>query len=199
MPCMYLDILGLVTTGVGNLIDPMPAALTLPWQRFSADGPVPATKQEITDEWARVKAEYAQRKSNVNFWSQGAKLSLSNQAVNDLLLHKADQNDAELTKRFPDFQSWPADAQLATHSMTWAMGSAFNFPMWEKAVRAGDWKTAAQECEARDHHLDPQGKVVVDNPGLVPRNAANKALFTSAAVRVRARASLDTCSWTPAA
>ena len=33
---MYLDIKGFVTTGMGNLIDPVPAALALTWH--DADG-----------------------------------------------------------------------------------------------------------------------------------------------------------------
>jgi hypothetical protein len=57
---MYLDKIGLVTTGVGNLIDPIAAALTLPF-RFRANnrhrtptGQM-ATQADITTEWKFIK------------------------------------------------------------------------------------------------------------------------------------------------
>ena len=49
---------------------------------------------------------------------------------------KLGQMDAYLAKRFPEWEEWPADAQLATLSMAWACGPAFRFPRLEAALRA---------------------------------------------------------------
>ena len=51
---MYLDILGLVTTGIGNLIDPKPAALSLPWRHVGTYER--ATVGEISVEWDMMKS-----------------------------------------------------------------------------------------------------------------------------------------------
>jgi hypothetical protein len=48
---MYADVLGLITTGQGNLIDPKPAALALPWR--NRDGAL-ASSAEISAEWDRI-------------------------------------------------------------------------------------------------------------------------------------------------
>jgi hypothetical protein len=63
--------------------------------------------------------------------------------------------------------------------MAWAMGPGFNFPMFQAACGkkddagnpAPDFRAAADQC-----HMDETG-----NPGLAPRNVANKQLFLNAA------------------
>ncbi len=50
---MYGDVKNLVTTGMGNLVDPIGQALSLPW--VNSDGS-PASQQQITDAWNAVKA-----------------------------------------------------------------------------------------------------------------------------------------------
>src|ERR1700755_2922712 len=57
---MYLDTKGLVTIGIGNLIDPISLALTLPFQfkvnnRAGVVGGQPATVKEIETEWLSLK------------------------------------------------------------------------------------------------------------------------------------------------
>ena len=51
---MYVDILGLVSTGLGNLIDPVGMATSLPWRRL--DGSL-ATREEIVAAWHKVKTK----------------------------------------------------------------------------------------------------------------------------------------------
>src|SRR6478735_8862 len=53
VPHLYLDIKNLVTTGVGNLVDPVGAALSLPW--VMPDGSR-ASAAEITAQWHALKA-----------------------------------------------------------------------------------------------------------------------------------------------
>src|SRR5258708_9961472 len=53
LPYMYLDIKGLVTTGIGDLVDPYSVAARLPWvHRLTG---VSATSQEVFAAWTKVK------------------------------------------------------------------------------------------------------------------------------------------------
>jgi GH24 family phage-related lysozyme (muramidase) len=166
---MYLDVKGLVTTGRGNLIDPLSAAMTLPW--LVRDSGAAASQSQIAAEWSRVKAlTYLQLRGGGAFAAHTT-LRLSRQAVDALTLNKVQANDIILTKRFPNWLDLPADAQLAVHSLAWACGAYFSFPMFEKALIAEDFVTAAQEIV-----MNAQG-----NPGLVPRNVANQLLMQAAA------------------
>ena len=51
---MYLDVKGLVTTGVGNLIDTPSEAAKLPWIHESSGAP--ASRDEIVAAWSALKA-----------------------------------------------------------------------------------------------------------------------------------------------
>lgn len=168
VPWMYADVKGLVTTAIGNLIDPMSAAMPLPWRRPNG---TPASSEEVSAEWLRVKNDPNAARLGHRYTQRITSLRLTDDGVRDLVFRKLDENDAYLRKRFPDFEEWPADAQLATHSMAWACGPAFRFPRLEAALRARNWLAAADEC-----HISTAG-----NPGIVPRNAENRKLYKNAA------------------
>jgi hypothetical protein len=171
VPVMYLDIKGLVTTGIGNLIDPMSAALVLPWRDCRSN--VLVSRDEIAVEWERVKALQSHSEDHTSFWISTAQLRLSTADIDVLVMAKLEEFEAALKARlcFAAWESWPADAQLGTLSMAWAMGPAFNYPHFEAACRARDFSTAAAECFIPD----------ATNPGLAPRDKANLQLFTNAA------------------
>jgi GH24 family phage-related lysozyme (muramidase) len=166
VPFLYLDVEGLVTCGVGNLVDPISACLPLPWQ---IDGR-PATQQEIGDQWTRVKGAIQLEKRGGGAFLSVTTMRLTDDAIDDLVRTRAAQMNAVLVQRFPAFEDFPADAQLALMSLAWACGPDFRFPKLVVAVLAGDWSTCATECQMN----------VAGNPGLVPRNAANAALFRAA-------------------
>jgi hypothetical protein len=79
---------------------------------------------------------------------------------------------------FKNFAQWPADAQLALLSMAWAMGPGGppQFKNMAAACEKLDFDTAAAQCR-----MDETG-----NPGVVPRNKADKLLFENAAAVVAA-------------
>lgn len=177
---MYLDIKGLVTIGVGNLIDhdgdPAPA-LALPFVH-NADGS-PATQDEILAEWQALKADQSLATAGWRTAAQRTSLMLTDEDIDTLVLAKADEFESTLkrtTSEFADFDAWPADAQLGVLSMAWAMGPAFgqSWPTFRRAVGANDWRAAAQNCRMSE----------AGNPGLVPRNDADEELFGNAAVAV---------------
>lgn len=165
VPHMYQDIKGYVTTGIGNLIDPINLALELPWRR--ANGSL-ATDDEIRDEWERVKdmdkgmlaSKYATAKS----------LRLAPEDIAQLVRRHSANDILALVKAFPDFPSYPAQVQTAIMGMAWALGAYFpaKWPSFSAAVRARDWKTAAEQSHSRDFNPD--------------RNEAHRELFLQAAV-----------------
>lgn len=168
VPHFYLDVKSLVTIGIGNLVDPLPLALDLPMRHL--DGRA-ATKEEIAREWARVKSDPSLARLGHRAARQLCKLQLMPQGIYDLVQSKLAHNDRILSTRFPRFVDWPADAQLATHSMAWACGPHFVFPRLAEALAVEDFATAAAECRIQEE----------GNPGIVPRNKANRLLYSNAA------------------
>lgn len=168
---MYLDILGLVTTGIGNLVDDPKIAARLP---FILPGGTAATVDEIHDEWRRVKARKDLAQHGGGAFKKITRLRLTPEGIDVLVGRKLYEMDAELAARFPGYEEWCCDAQLGVLSMAWAMGPAFRFPRFEAAVSMGDFATASAECQMN----------ATGNPGLVPRNKANRTLFLNAAVVV---------------
>lgn len=164
---MYLDDLGLVTTGMGNLIDPEAYALNLPW---IIPGRGPATTAEVRHAWEAVKARQDLRMRGGMAFRNLSVPRLAQANVDALVQGKLAANEHELIRFFPSFEAWCADAQLALLSMAWGMGADFapKFPAFCKAVNAAppDWLTAATECH--------------ESNGAIARNLANKRLFLAA-------------------
>jgi GH24 family phage-related lysozyme (muramidase) len=178
---MYLDTHEppLVTIGVGNLIDPVSEAVKLPfvlspYVGFYAKGAAStmgqrlATPAEITEEWAKVKSRTDLAHDATEVWYSIASMFLTNYAIDALVLSRFDANDAILSGLYgPIDGAVRPNAWLALHSMAWAMGPWFNFPRFKRAFLARDWATCSVEC-----HMDD-----TKNPGLKPRNEANRELF----------------------
>lgn len=169
VPYMYQDVKGLVTTGIGNLIDPMRTALSLPW--LHADG-TPAKQAEIAAEWGRVKA--MPKALVYTRYHSPTGLHLTDDAVNELVAKRLEADAAILVNLYPDFANYPAPAQTAILSMAWAMGAGFpkSWPRFSARVRACDWKACAANCAIN----------ATENAGVIPRNKANSALFLQASV-----------------
>jgi GH24 family phage-related lysozyme (muramidase) len=174
---MYLDCLGLVTIGLGCLIDPVRAATTLPFvHRVSG---AQATTIEVSSEWYKIKSQPGLAKLHWKYAAAQCKLRLLESGIDSLALQRLELNNATLLRFLPDFEEWPANAQLATHSMSWAMGAGFmaphgtsrGFPSWWAAAKRQDWLSCAQQCK-----INSKG-----NPGVIPRNERNVAQFRAAA------------------
>lgn len=65
--------------------------------------------------------------------------------------------------------------------MSWACGAGFHFMQLERALRAQDFSTAARECTISE----------AGNPGIIPRNKANRILYRNAAAVLRREPELD--------
>lgn len=171
IPWMYLDVKGLVTTAIGVLIDPVEQALYLPW--VHKVGGEPATREQIRAEWLAIKGQPALAKQGAAAAGQLARLRLTPSGVEQVTLAKLDVMARALVESFPGLPSWPWQAQMATLSLCWAVGTALprGWPRLTASLRAQDWTAAAEECEIRSE----------GNPGVVPRNRRNRALFLEAA------------------
>jgi len=169
---MYLDIRGLVTTGLGQLCDPSILALALPWQ--SADGTSASTAQ-VQAAWQAVKANLALAHEGAAAAEALTTLRLPQSDIAATALATLDRYAAILAAcpALAAFATWPADAQLGALSMAWAMGPGFPrmFPHWCADCQAGDWAQAAVDCWITD----------AGNPALRRRNVANRAAFALAA------------------
>ena len=175
VPWMYLDVKGLVTTAIGNLVDPIQYALPLPW--FKPDG-TEASMEEVTQAWTFIKGQQwlakAGHRAVPGLKHPHGNLVLSQEGIATVVRKKMEQNEYTLMSRFRDMAEWPADAQLFVHSMAWACGPFFRFTMLESFLKSQNFAKAAEEC-----HMNEAG-----NPGLIPRNKANKLLLRNASVVV---------------
>lgn len=182
VPYMYLDVLGLVTVGVGNLVDPVLAAQALPFRfknrpGIAAPGSA-ATADQIAAEWQTLKNDPSLKTRGYKACEPITQLELSDDAIDSLIIDRLTKNESFLKRQpwFQDFDIWPADAQLGLLSMAWAMGPAGpgNFPSFRAACQRLDFNTAAAQCKMNE----------AGNPGVVPRNQANFTLFSNAATVV---------------
>lgn len=166
---MYQDIKGYVTTGVGLLIDSVAAAQKMEWRH--RESKAPATPNEVAEEWHRVKDL-----PKALHWRQYAKVCELEMANMDGEVNKRLHEFAEYLEEqyFGEWPSWPADAQLASLSMAWAVGPGFPtiFKNWRSYAEKQDWVGCGASC-----------KIKTDgNPGVIPRNAQNKLCFSNAAL-----------------
>lgn len=174
---MYLDTKGLVTTGVGNLIDPVTLATPLPFvfkgqNRVNAPGGRPATRAEIEAEWRSIK-NHPRRNQLITgghrLCEPETDLELDDAARRQLFDDKTAANERQLRGFFNDFDWWPADAQLALMAMGWGLGAAFprRWPRFSAACARQDFDAAAAES-----HISSWRK---------ERNEASLRLFGNAA------------------
>ncbi len=173
----YCDILGLITIGVGNLCNTLAQAIALPM--LLADGSR-ASAADITADWNKLAADrayYAARKWSI--YSKTMRCHLSEEGIDALVKRTLASNEAIIKRRFPAWDSFPADAQLAIMSVAWAVGAAFwtskqrggpGFINLARCIDAQDWEGCVAACEIR----------TAGNPGVVPRNAKNRFCFHNA-------------------
>jgi GH24 family phage-related lysozyme (muramidase) len=166
VPWMYLDIKGLVTVAIGNLIDPVSLADGVPFLR--PDGS-PATRDEIRAEWQRVKGNTSLARLGHQASRHVTTLRLTDEGVQQVVGRALATMEADLRRTYPEWDAWPADAQLATLAMAWACGTGFrrSFRRLHAALLAQDWATASQQCTIS----------TAGNAGIVPRNRAMKQLY----------------------
>lgn len=181
----YLDIKGLVTVGIGNLIDPVSSALELPWVlEGSGDS---ATPEQVIADWNALKHEQRLSKLHYNYARPLTKIRLTDEGVDMLVKRKLLANEAYMRARLTGWDLWPADAQLFASSMAWAVGPGWVgiFKNCTAFLLDRDWDNAAK-CAA----IKTDG-----NPGLVPRNAANQVCLHNASTVTAQHLPIERLYW----
>ena len=171
IPWLYLDIKGLVTVAIGNLVDPIDYALPLPFVRPDNTS---ASVDEIRAAWCHVKALTRLAHQGHRAAERETQLRLTTAGIEQVVTAKLGEMWGELSKRFPEIATWPESAALATLSMAWACGPHFRFGALESALRAKNFTLAAASCQISE----------AGNAGIVPRNRANRQLYLDAAAQV---------------
>jgi hypothetical protein len=144
----------------------MAPAMKLPWKfkgaGWSKTNPVAgdnASQADIKEAWIRTKL---QEQNNPGFIKKGGfaytnltPLTLDMEGLKSLFSRTLAAFDKSLQSEvrgkngvlirgpYVGYESYPADAQLAMLSMSWAMGPAFNFPAFKAAVERRDFDAAA--------------------------------------------------------
>lgn len=207
---MYCDILNLVTTGIGNLIDhghqtppddlstaqrarlnnevsarAMQPALNLPWKKkalgWTSKNPLAGelvSPAEVADAWTLVKRQnevvpdFSQRGGGK--YAGLSNLTLDMNGIRDLFNTTLTRFENTLREKNANWDSWPADAQLAMLSMSWAMGPAFTdkFKAMKIALDRGDFASAGAQSYFK-------GGGDLKDP--TSRNAENAIMFKNAA------------------
>jgi hypothetical protein len=171
---MYLDQKGWVSTGIGNKIDETAAANSAPSLaeraaslaeanelRWLDESGSEATPEQIASDWDTVKSHLELAPAGHLAFKPFTTLHVADAEIDRNVYAKVDQMENFLVGRadFADFAAWPANAQLATLSMCWALGPAFKFPVFEGHVASSDWSGAADEC----HFTPDVGTIKIRN------------------------------------
>jgi GH24 family phage-related lysozyme (muramidase) len=173
---LYLDSVGKVTVGIGHLIPDRNSVTTVPL--FHAKNGVatkPATPQEKQKEYdtiAKLNKGY-----KASWYGKHTTLLIKDSDITTQLNKHIASFYQELTNIYKkssgypdDFDKLPKNVQIALFDMIFNLGAhkiVNVFTSFDKAVKAGDWKKASQECNRPQ--LDPA------------RNNYVKNLFLSAA------------------
>lgn len=165
IPWMYLDTVGKVTVGVGNMLPDVAAAQALP---FEAAGGSAASAGSIADAFQAVSAQQKGRVASA--YRDVTTIRLSEQGIDDLLDRRIDEFEAGLRQQFPDFDTYPDPARMGILDMAFNLGLnglKSKFPTFSRCARNRDWGCCANECRRRG---------IQDS-----RNAETRHLFMEAA------------------
>ena len=171
---MYVDRLGLITTGIGCKIDSIPEACALPWEDTSTGWQ--ATRGQIEQAWCDLKLRRSEFANRV--WQAAANINtlrLDKAAIFALLEKRLLADEVILRTYFPSWDKLPSDVQLCCLSMAWAMGAGFplKFPKFTAAINAGDWASAKAECTIGSGPSDG---------ALIRRNIENRGCLDNAMI-----------------
>jgi GH24 family phage-related lysozyme (muramidase) len=149
IPHLYRDSLGLVTVGMGRLVDsgngPTQEALRYP---FKTRGGMWASEAVIAAEFAKIKAGPKGAPAAAKI----ATLFLDQIDRDTILYRTLDAFEQTIIGIFPEWATWPADGQLALLSMAWNVGPAFDteWPTLTENLRRQNFLYAAENAIPRD-------------------------------------------------
>lgn len=196
----YLDVKGLLTVGLGCLIDPPETAAGLPWV-FADGSPVPAA--EVLAQLRALKAQ--QGLKNYRFDSpavlNATTIRLTDAGVLDVASKRMLANEVYLRKAFQEWDSWPADAQMFASSLAWAVGAGWPaiFINCARLLKSDPPQFLLAATGSPTAHPDdasaPSDISTRGNMGIVPRNAQNRLLLSNAQLVIDRGLPRDVLYW----
>jgi len=166
----YLDSVGEVTVGVGHLVQNRNAVGNLVMYKVVNNFPTTlaslADKQKEYDAVSRMKKNY-----RAEWYGKHTTLVMKNADLTALLDKQINLFYKELSRIYTKANGYPDDfdkldnnVQVALFDMIFNLGArklVANFTNFNKALKAGDWKKAASECNRPQ--LDPLRNSYVKN------------------------------------
>lgn len=171
---MYLDVKGLVTIGIGNLIDPVSQALKLEFGTKGGGGPVGTS--EVMTEWQNVKSRTDLMNKGSAAFNAITRLQLTDRGISTMVNEAAKsiesyiKTNASASKFYSNWDNWPADAQLGFLGVAWGgiPLPQFGWHKFPEACGNEDWDTASKEC-------------TITSAIAAGRNEAHRLMFLNAA------------------
>lgn len=171
---MYLDKKGLVTVGIGHILEPMSLADKLEFGYKGGGSAVSGA--EVAAEWQTVKARKDLIDKGAEAFNAITKLQLTDKGVAAMVssdsagIENYLKTNGSAKVFYGDFDQWPADAQLGFMGVAWGgiPLPQFGWHKFPEACRKQDWETAANECK-------------ITSPIAAGRNEAHKLMFLNAA------------------
>lgn len=152
---LYLDSVGKVTVGVGHLIPNRIAVGSI--NLYKVQNNLPGQLASLQEKQTAYDTIAKQPKGYIaSRYKQYTKLVMKDTDINALRDKHLDSFHTELTniyrksKGYPDdFDKLPKKVQLALFDMIFNLGASRivnTFTNFDQAVKAGDWKKAAEQC-----------------------------------------------------
>ncbi len=146
IPWMYLDTVGRVTAGVGLMLPDAGAAAALPFRV----GGIPADRQQIEQEFARVQALPKGR--TAGFYRAPDSPELPGSVIDGKLRDVLCRFEGSLRVGLPGYDALPGSVKLALLDMAYNLGPEgllHGYPRLLASLQAGRWSAAAEQCLRR--------------------------------------------------
>ncbi|MCB1738441.1 MAG: hypothetical protein KDI42_09970, partial [Gammaproteobacteria bacterium] len=147
IPWMYLDTVGKVTVGVGNMLPNVSAAQALAF--VDANGAA-ASAVRVAGDFRAVSSLPAGKVARV--YKHVTTVRLTEAGINDLLDGRITEFETGLRRLFPDYDDFPDPARMGILDMAFNLGLNgldTKFPSFCRNARNRDWQGCAQQCHRR--------------------------------------------------
>jgi GH24 family phage-related lysozyme (muramidase) len=148
VPYMYLDTVGKVTIGVGNMLPDAAAAKKLAFT--NKDTGKPATQKEIEDAFAAVSK--MDKGKLYTHYKQKPSLELDEETIKTLALDRIkDEFEPGVKKIYPGYDNYPPSAKRALIDMAYNLGTAGleKFKKLKESAELGEWEKASEQCSRK--------------------------------------------------
>ncbi|MCH9020380.1 MAG: hypothetical protein IIA73_08460 [Proteobacteria bacterium] len=151
---MYLDVKGNVTVGIGHLIPDAEAAAKLKFHHRETNGESMKTQRKGKVDAMHKRNAYLKvlnsgiTNGSLEAFKDVTHIDLDPVVIGDIFRNDVKQFIHELNCEFPDFETYPASAQLGMLDLIYNIGRdnfCGGFPVFQKALEFRNWIKVAEE------------------------------------------------------